>query len=133
MSAVVADTHALIWYFTASPSLSSAALSAFETARAAGDPVWVPSICLVELTYLTERFRLPMIGLQRLRDALADPSAGLRLAPLDLLVADAITAVARDSVPDMPDRIIAATAVALQLPLITADARIRSLQIPTIW
>ena len=133
MSAVVADTHALIWYFTASPNLSSTALSAFEDALASGYPVWVPSICLVELIYLTERFRLPMTGLKKLREALADPSAGLRLAPLDLAIIDAISSVPRDAVPDMPDRIIAATAIALTLPLITRDARIRALPMNTIW
>ena len=39
----------------------------------------------------------------------------------------------RDVVPDMPDRIIAATAVHLGLPLITRDERIRSAGIKTIW
>jgi len=36
-------------------------------------------------------------------------------------------------VPDMPDRIIAATAIYLSLPLITKDDAIRSAGIITIW
>ena len=46
--------------------------------------------------------------------------------------------VPRDEVPDMPDRIIAATAVAYKLPLVSQDTEIRasaSLKalVPVIW
>jgi len=41
--------------------------------------------------------------------------------------------VPRDLVPEMPDRIIAATALRLDLPLITRDGRIASAGIKTIW
>jgi len=36
-------------------------------------------------------------------------------------------------VPDLPDRIIAATALSHNLPLVTADHKIRASRIPTIW
>jgi predicted nucleic acid-binding protein len=37
-------------------------------------------------------------------------------------------------VPDMPDRIIAATALSLSLPLVTRDAKIQAVTtIQTIW
>ena len=39
----------------------------------------------------------------------------------------------RAQVPDMPDRIIAATALSLGLPLVTRDGRIRDSGIRTIW
>jgi len=42
--------------------------------------------------------------------------------------------VARAEVPDLPDRIIAATAVALKIPLVSRDAKIRSAAlVTTIW
>jgi PIN domain nuclease of toxin-antitoxin system len=49
------------------------------------------------------------------------------------MVADAIELVSRDEVPDLPDRIVAATAAALRVPLISRDGKIRASQIQTIW
>jgi PIN domain nuclease of toxin-antitoxin system len=133
MSAAVVDTHVVVWYLADHQNLSPAARSAISAAAAAGQPLSVPSICLVELVYLTERNRLVPAALQRLREALGDPRGLLRLAPLDLPVTDALVTIPRDAVPDMPDRIIAATATALGVPLITRDARLRRLPIRTIW
>ena len=132
MSSAVTDTHTAVWYFNGSANLSPVAAAVFRDAAAAGDPIFLPSICLVELTYLTERQRLPPLALRVLYENL-DPGGVLRLAPLDRHVAEAVGKVPRDLVPDMPDRIIAATALAMGLPLVTRDARIRSTTIPTIW
>jgi predicted nucleic acid-binding protein len=41
--------------------------------------------------------------------------------------------VARADVPDMPDRIVAATAVYFGVPVISRDARIRASNVRTIW
>ena len=38
-----------------------------------------------------------------------------------------------DDVLDMPDRIIAATALALDLPVVTRDFKIRQSRIVSIW
>jgi PIN domain nuclease of toxin-antitoxin system len=94
----------------------------------------VPAICLVELTYLIEKRRLSGVVRERLVQALNDSERACCLAPLDRAVADALEFVPRSSeVPDVPDRIIAATAVALRAPLVSRDARIRSSQLETIW
>lgn len=133
MSAAVVDTHTVVWYLRRSTELSAAASAAIAAAGAAGSPIYVPTICLVELTYLNERGRIPADAIDRLRHALDKPHPALALAPLTRQVADAMAAVSRDEVPDMPDRIIAATAVALGLPLITRDGRIRASTVRTIW
>ena len=52
---------------------------------------------------------------------------------MDDAVARAVSGVPRDTVPDMPDRIIAATAVHLDLPLVSRDGRIRMTGIEVIW
>jgi len=55
------------------------------------------------------------------------------LAPLDRAVADAVRFVKRSEVPDLPDRVIAATALALGVPLVSRDGKIRASQVTTIW
>ena len=94
---------------------------------------FVASISVIEVTYLVEKGRLPESALQTLRDALADPSFGLVAVALDLRVADALRRISRNDVPDLPDRVIAAIALALDLALVTRDARIRAASIETIW
>ena len=98
-----------------------------------GDPIYVPAICLVELIYLVEKNRLPIAARERLIAALDDPERPTHLVAMDRAIVDAIEFVSRAEVPDMPDRIIAATALALQLPLISRDSRIQASQVKTIW
>ncbi|MGH7867399.1 MAG: type II toxin-antitoxin system VapC family toxin, partial [Candidatus Dormibacteraceae bacterium] len=82
MSAVL-DTHAALWYLLKSPNLSPKALQVIEDALRLGEPVILPSISLVEVIYLVEKGRIPRSALERLKAALEDPSAGLKIAPLD--------------------------------------------------
>jgi len=132
MPAVVVDTHAIVWYLSGDPRLSSRAADALDSATAAGELIHVPSICLVELTYLVEKGRLPAVA-RWLIQALDDPGTPCLLAPLDRTVADALGSVNRSEVPDLPDRIVAATAAALGAPLISRDAKIRASRVRTIW
>lgn len=85
----------------------------------------------MEIIYLVERKRVPLEALQE--SALKDNSSSLVVAPLDAAVAEAVPRIPRAIVSDMPDRIIAATALHLGLPLVTRDARIHSVGIGTIW
>ena len=130
---LVLDTHTILWYLENSRELLSAARTAIEEAIRDARDVFVSAISLVETVYLVERKRIPAAALQRLRTALADPNSGLFVASVDADVADALENIARDAVPDMPDRIIAATALRLGLPLVTCDRRIKSAGIQTIW
>ena len=52
---------------------------------------------------------------------------------LTLEVAKAVREIPRTSLPDLPDRVIAATALTFGLPLITRDGKIRASGIETIW
>ena len=72
--------------------------------------------------------------IDKLREALDDESTSFRLAKLTRGVADDVQRIDRSVVGDMPDRIIAATALHLGLPLITSDGNIQKLtNIETIW
>jgi PIN domain nuclease of toxin-antitoxin system len=82
-TAVVADTHTLIWHFERSPKLSTPAHTAIIQAALAGEPVYVPSISIIELAYLVEKGKLPEIAYTRLVDALLDTGTAFKIAPLD--------------------------------------------------
>ena len=133
MAAVVADTHAVVWYLLNSKSLSSNAQRAMDEAIEAGDAVYVSSISLVEVVYLVEKGKLPSIVLDRLTSALSEPDSGFVVAPLSLSVALAILQISRETVPDMPDRIIAATALDLGFRLVSRDSEISKTGIEIIW
>ncbi|MDB9514704.1 type II toxin-antitoxin system VapC family toxin [Kamptonema animale CS-326] len=134
MTAVVADTHTIIWYLRETTRLSPAAMMALDAASAGGNPIYVSAISVVEVGYLVERYRLPEEAFGQLINALSDAGTGLEIAPLDLITAQTLRQIPRDVVPDMPDRIIAATALSLNLPLVTRDGKIQALTtIQTIW
>jgi PIN domain nuclease of toxin-antitoxin system len=133
MSVVVADTHAVVWYLAGSSRLSDTARDTMRDAAANG-AILVSAISLIEIVYLTESGRLPAAALERIEERLADAEAPFELVPIDAGVVDAVKKVPRDHVPDMPDRIIAATAVVLGLDLVTADSRLlETPAVQTIW
>jgi PIN domain nuclease of toxin-antitoxin system len=130
---IVLDTHAAIWYLSRSDQLSAAALKKIEGSVQAGESVFLSAISLVELIYLSEKGRLPAGALGKLGDALQAADSSMVVVPLDSAVAEAVARISRSAVPDMPDRIIAATAVHLGVPLITRDRQIQAAGINTIW
>jgi len=133
MTSRLADTHAVVWYLTDSPRLSPAARDAMAKAIDGGFPVLVSVITLVELTYLVERGRMDSRVRQLLVETLGRQGSGLQPVPFGAEMAEVLAQVSRGAVPDMPDRMIAATALWLGIPLVTADARLRNAGLPVIW
>lgn len=138
MSDVLADTHSIVWFLFDPSRLSPAADAALATAAESGR-IYFSAITLVEVNYLSGKKSFPYSGvLPRLIALASDPNERLEVLPLTLEIARAMDLVPRDEVPDMPDRIIAATAVANKLPLVSQDTEIRasaSLKalVPVIW
>jgi PIN domain nuclease of toxin-antitoxin system len=128
----VADTHAVIWYLYDDRRLSAPARVVIEQASASGDTIGMSAISLVEIIYLVERSRIPSEALQRLEHRLAAGGSVLVVLALDHETASAVARVDRNQVPDLPDRLIAATAVRFGVPLLTRDSRIQSSTVSTI-
>jgi len=133
MASIVVDTHTVIWYLLASSKISSAATAVLDEAIMAGDAVYVPSISVVEVVYLVEKGKLPEVAFERLTNALDDPYSRFALVPLDLDIVRTIRKIPKEVIPDLPDRIITATALHLDLPLVTRNLRIHSTPVRTIW
>jgi PIN domain nuclease of toxin-antitoxin system len=129
MNWIAADTHATVWFLEDDKRMTRTARDAMDNA----ERVLIPSICLVEMSYLIEKGRILAGCLPRLLAELEHPSTNLMLAPLDLGVVLSLADISRVEVPDMPDRIIAATALHHRIPLVTRDGKIRTADVTTIW
>jgi PIN domain nuclease of toxin-antitoxin system len=129
----VADTHTALWYLYDDPRLSFAAGTFLDDAVAAGRPVGVSAITLVEIAYLVERRRVPSSAFEFLSSLLNDPNHFFIEIPVTIQIADTLRQVSRIAVPDMPDRIIAATDLHFGVPVISRDSKIRAAAIQTIW
>jgi PIN domain nuclease of toxin-antitoxin system len=129
----VADTHTALWHLYDDERLSLAAGRFIDQAAAAGNQIVISSISLAEIVYLIEKNRLPENAYVDLKAALADPDHVLKEAPFTVEIVDAMRQVPRADVPDMPDRIVAATAVYFGMPVISRDGHIRAANLQTVW
>ncbi len=132
-NALIADTHSAIWFLSKDKKLSQTARQAMRKATASGDPIYISAITLVEMAYLIEKNRLDEMHIKNLLREINSPSSNYELVSIDLAITQTLRKIPRDDVPDMPDRIIAATALHLGLPLVTRDSKIRSANLTTVW
>lgn len=130
---VVVDTHTFIWFLAQSSELSPFARQTIRDAITSGKPVYVSSVTVVEVIYLVEKKRLLPQNLTDLKIVLHRPDSGFIVQPFDLAIAEQLENISREQIPDMPDRMIAATAQFLKLPLVTKDHKIQTANIETIW
>ena len=130
----VADTHSILWYLAKDRRLSRRARSVFQAAKNDRARILVHSIVLVEAIFLMQRQRIPEAQVTKLFELSEDAEASICVVPLDMAVARAVSEFGPVAIPDMPDRIIAATARALNLPLITVDPIItESEMVEVVW
>ena len=133
MLRAIADTHAIVWYLFADSRLSSTAKTFIETASAENNQIGFSSLTLAEIVYLIEKERIPKETFARLITALDQSDSVLTEIVFDRRVAETLSRVERSKIPELPDRIIAATAVYLGVPLISRDGKIHVSGIETIW
>ena len=133
MGSLVADTHAFLWYLQDSPRLSQRARSALIEAIETSALVRIASVSLVEMRYLVEKGRIAPLQFAQAMEVVRSERSPFQIVPLKLEVAEALARVSVRQVPDMPDRIICATARHLGLPLVSRDRKILAADIETIW
>jgi PIN domain nuclease of toxin-antitoxin system len=85
------------------------------------------------MIYLIEKRRIPANALSDVLAAIADPESVFQEVRLDASIVMKMIQVPREDIPDLPDRIIAATAHFYGVPVISRDRRIQSSNIQTLW
>lgn len=133
MIRAIADTHALIWYLFDDKRLSRTAKQFMDSAAKNGEQIGYSAISVIEIVYLVEKDKIKPQALERLLDATGAGDAALVEIPVTGQLANKIRSVSRVSIPDMPDRIIAATGLSLNIPIISRDGKIKAGKIKTIW
>jgi PIN domain nuclease of toxin-antitoxin system len=133
MILAVADTHAAIWYLADDSRLSLKAGQVIDQAADNGDQIAISSISFIEMVYLIEKGRIAPEQFSQLANQVEEPNGLFTEISVSLKLARALSRVNSSQIPDMPDRIVAATAIHLGVPVISRDGEIRVSGINTIW
>ncbi len=133
MIAGVADTHTALWYLFADARISDAAKGFIDNASASRQKIAISTISLAEVVYLIEKNRLSASAYDVVTEALDDPDHVFTEAVLSAAIVRSMRSVSRAEVPEMPDRIVAATAVYFDVPVLSRDKRILASSIRAIW
>jgi len=126
----VTDTHSLIWHLTDEPRLSEEAKSIFKLADESLAIIHISCISFLELVFLLEKKRVS-IEFERFLRTFSESDC-YKIEPVCLPIIEQVRKISRDDVNDPWDRIIAATSIHLQLPLISRDRKIGNLGIEVI-
>jgi predicted nucleic acid-binding protein len=121
MDSFVTDTQALVKFMMGKKVINDRSHQAFLSADKAESAIIILAIVLMEVLYLFEKNRID-ISLFQTEDLLR--SQNYQFEPLSLEILK--TASEITDIPELHDRLIAATARYLDIPLITNDPVIRA-------
>ena len=126
----VADTHALLWWFTDSPRISPKAAEIFSGCEKGERIIFVPSIVIAEALSIFDKKRVSF-DFKRLFKKINE-SENFRLIALDYPILQKM--VSLKDIPELHDKIIVSTAKYLNLPIITRDEILQNIpHIKTVW
>lgn len=129
---ILLDTHVVIWLSYDHARISSNAHAAIKTARQEQRGLAISAMTLIEIARLSSQGRIVLIP--DLETFLSDIEQRFVVFPITANIARQTCELPSSFPKDPVDRIIGATALIEDLPLVTADAAIRkSRAVATIW
>ncbi len=129
---ILLDTHVVIWLAQDYQRISPAAQKAIGKAREKDRGLAVSGITLVEIVRLSSRGRIHLTP--SVEAVIAEVEHRFIVLPITGSIALQAFELPAGYPNDPADRIIGATALVEDLPLVTADREIRiSRALPTIW
>ncbi len=125
----ILDTHALFWYLTNSPKLSETGHQVFQRAFVGEITLILSPIVILELYGLIRKISAPFDFSTELALFEQPPFQVEPITTADFYLLDRLSAI-----PELHDRLIAATALRLNAPMLTRDSLIAACpEITCIW
>ena len=121
MNSYVTDTQALVKFMMGKKVINEKCHQVYRSADKGDSTIIIPAIVLMEMLYLFEKNRID-VGLLQAEELFKSQNYQFEPLSFDILKT---ASVIRD-IPELHDRLIAATASYLGLPLITNDPEIRA-------
>ena len=129
---ILLDTHVVVWLASGKTRISHRAQAAIDEARQSVRGLAISDFTLVELSMLFRKKQFALLVSPE--DFLSEVERRFVVLPVTANIALQAFELPKTYPNDPADRIIGATSLIEDIPLVTADTKIRSSRaVPTIW